>query len=202
MSASHHDPKPTLDPAWRDRNVIVAVSGGIAAYKTCQLVSWIAQSGAHTRVVMTGAATRFVGPLTFQSLSGNPVLTSIWQADDRPDSQHIGLARWADIVIIAPTTANLLAKIAGGICDDMVSLLVAALPREPKQTPVLLAPAMNADMWTNPITQRNLATVRETLGYETVGPDEGWQACRTQGAGRMSEPGVIYEAATQLLKVN
>lgn len=173
------------------RKVVVCVTGGIAAYKTATLVSRLAQAGAIVRVVMTEAATRFITPLTLQSLSGHEVITSIWQTVDRPDSQHIGLARWADLLVIAPASTDIIAKIAAGICDDPVSLTIAALPRG---TPVCFAPAMNEQMWENPITQRNLVTLRETLGYHMIGPDEGWQACRTQGRGRMSEPQAILAA--------
>jgi phosphopantothenoylcysteine decarboxylase/phosphopantothenate--cysteine ligase len=176
--------------------IVVGLCGGIACYKVATLVSRLVQGGADVRVLMTESATRFVGPITFQSLSGNTVITGIWQADDRPDSQHVGVARWCDLLIIAPATANTIAKLAAGLCDDIVSLTACALPRG---TPVLLAPAMNAQMWENPVTQRNLATVKQVLGYHTVGPDEGWQACRTAGAGRMSEPEAILQAATEIL---
>ncbi len=181
------------------RRVAVALAGGIACYKTATLVSRLAQRGADVRVLMTEAATRFVGPLTFQSLSGKPVLTSIWQSDDHPDSQHVGVARWCELLIIAPATADLIAKITHGFTDDVVTLIACALPRT---TPVLLAPAMNAEMWQNPITQRNVQTLRDPLGYHLVGPDTGWQACRTTGAGRMSEPQAILDAATELLAKN
>lgn len=184
---------------WRSRKVIVAVSGGVSAYKTCTLVSRLAQSGADVRVIMTEAATRFVGPLTFQSLSGQSVLTSIWQSDDHPESQHIGLARWAELVIAAPATANLIAKLAAGLCDDLVALTLAALPRTAS---VLLAPAMNAEMWANPVVQRNIEAIKPLLGVHTVGPETGWQACRTAGAGRMSEPEQILEAAAKVLTAN
>lgn len=180
----------------RGRRVLVGVTGGIACYKVPPVVSRLAQAGVDVRVIMTEAATRFVGPLTFQSLSGHPVLTSIWQADDRPDAQHVHLARWAEAVLIAPATADMIAKVAAGICDDVVSLALAALP---SGTPTLLAPAMNADMWASPIAQRNLATVKDLLGFQTVGPDEGWQACRTSGAGRMAEPAAILAALAKLL---
>lgn len=181
---------------WSDRQILVALTGGIACYKTATLVSRLVQHGADVRVLMTDAAARFVGPLTFQSLSGKPVVTSIWDAHDHHDSPHIGLARWGELLIIAPASADIIAKLTAGLCDDVVSLVAAALPRD---TPVLLAPAMNADMWANPIVQRNLAMVRDTLGYVTVGPDAGWQACRTQGAGRMSEPDAIVDAAAKLI---
>jgi phosphopantothenoylcysteine synthetase/decarboxylase len=177
------------------KRIVVAVTGGIAAYKTAALVSKLAQAGAAVTVLMTESATRFVGPLTFQSLSGRPVYTSQWQAEEDLSSQHIATARAAQLMVIAPCSANTLAKLAAGVCDNVVTTVACALPRA---TPVLLAPAMNAEMWENPITQRNLATVREVLGYKTVGPGEGWQACRTQGAGRMSEPEEILAEITRL----
>lgn len=182
--------------AFRDRKVLVGLSGGIACYKVATVVSRLVQAGASVRVIMTEAATRFVAPLTFQALSGSSVLTSVWQADDRPDSQHVGLARWCDLLVIAPATADLIAKLAAGLADDIVCLTAAALPRS---TPVLLAPAMNTQMWENPITQRNVETLRQLAGYHTVGPEAGWQACRTSGAGRMSEPEAILDAAAKLL---
>ena len=182
---------------WRGRKIIVALTGGIACYKIATLVSRLAQAGADVRVLMTDAATKFIAPLTFQSLSGKPVVTSIWEAVDFHDSQHIGLARWCELFIIAPASADIIAKLAAGFTDDIVSLTASALPRE---TPVLLTPAMNAEMWANPIVQRNVATVMQLLKYHTVGPDEGWQACRTKGAGRMSEPEAIMAAAGKLLR--
>ena len=204
----HPYPRPNDQPGprasdaegpWRDRKVLVGICGGIAAYKVAPLVSHMAQGGAGVRVIMTDAATKFVGPLTFEALSGSRVLRSIWDADDHPESQHIGLARWCDLFIIAPATADILAKLAAGICDDLVCLTALALPRSPRATPLVLAPAMNADMWANPITQRNLSTVREMLGCHVVGPETGWQACRTRGPGRMSEPEAILAAAAKLL---
>ncbi len=174
---------------------MVALTGGIACYKTATLVSRLVQAKAIVRVLMTDAATRFVTPLTLQSLSGQSVITSIWQADDRPDSQHIGVARWCDLMIIAPASANTIARLAHGLCDDVVSLVATALPRD---TPLLLAPAMNADMWANPAVQRNVAQLRDD-GVRFIGPEEGWQACRTKGAGRMSEPDAILTAIATAL---
>jgi len=176
----------------RDARIVVALTGGIACYKTATLVSRLVQAGAEVRVLMTEAATKFITPLTLQSLSGQTVLTSVWQADDRPDSQHIGIARWATAMVIAPCSANTLAKLAGGFTPDVVSLAASALPTP---TPLLIAPAMNADMWANPLVQRNMQTLRDHLPNLTVvGPEEGWQACRTRGAGRMSEPETIMQA--------
>lgn len=196
MNASGFPSSPQPTTALTGRKVVVGVTGGIAAYKTATLVSRLAQAGAAVRVMMTDAATHFITPLTLQSLSGHEVVTSIWQTVDRPDSQHIGLARWAELVVIAPASTDMIAKLAAGICDDPVSLVAVALPRT---TPVLLAPAMNEQMWENPITQRNLATLKDTLGYHTVGPESGWQACRTKGSGRMSEPDAIFDALLKLL---
>jgi len=179
--------------------VIVAVTGGIAAYKTCTLVSRLAQAGHDVTVLMTEAGTRFVTPLTFEALSGRPVYTSIWQQIEHHDSQHIALARRADAMVIAPASANTIAKLAHGICDNVVTTVACALPREPKAVPVLVAPSMNAEMWANPITQQNVRTLVEVLGWRMVGPGEGWQACRTKGAGRMSEPEQILEAVKDAL---
>ena len=201
MSSAADPATPGSEPPSpvRGRRVLVGVSGGIAVYKTATLVSRLAQRGGEVRVLMTEAATRFVTPLTFQSLSGHKVLTSIWETDDRPDAQHIGLARWADLLILAPATANLIAKVAAGLCDDVVSLAAASLPRDPQPTPVLLAPAMNADMWQSPITTRNIDTLRSLDGWHIIGPEEGWQACRTTGPGRMSEPDTLLEAVDKIL---
>ncbi len=182
-----------------NRKIIVAVTGGIACYKAATLVSRLVQSGATVRVIMTESATQFVAPLTFQALSGQSVLTSIWQADDRPDSQHIGLARWCDLMVIAPATADILAKLACGLTDDLVSLTVSALPRHPQPTPVFIAPSMNTQMWENPVTQRNISTINDLLGYRLIGPGTGWQACRTSGSGRMAEPEEIFAALCKSL---
>ncbi len=187
---------PDVLASFRNRRIVIGVSGGIACYKIATVVSQLVQAGASVRVAMTESATRFVGPLTFQSLSGHAVLTSLWQSDDRPDSQHVGLARWCEMMIIAPATADVMARLAAGLTDDVVTLTACALPAG---VPVLLAPAMNADMWANPIVQRNVTTLQQIAGYRTVGPDEGWQACRTLGSGRMSEPAAIVRAAAALL---
>jgi phosphopantothenoylcysteine decarboxylase/phosphopantothenate--cysteine ligase len=188
------------DGTWTGRKVLVGLGGGIACYKVCTVVSRLVQGGASVRVLMTESATRFVTPLTFQSLSGQPVVTSMWESSDHHDSQHIGLARWCDLMIIAPATADLIARLATGLCDNIVTLIATALPREGRPTPLLLAPAMNEQMWQNPITQRNVQTLRDLLGCRFVGPEHGWQACRTQGAGRMSEADAIVAAAAELVR--
>lgn len=193
MTAS--DSTATADFA--GKKILVALSGGIACYKVATLVSRLVQRDAEVRVIMTPAATEFITPLTLQSLSGHPVLTSMWDHDDRPDSQHVGLARWCDLLCIAPCSADMIAKLAHGLTPDLVSLAASALPAD---TPLLIAPAMNADMWAHPICQRNLTLLREHLpNLHQVGPEEGWQACRTRGGGRMAEPEAIRDAILEQL---
>lgn len=172
-------------------NVLVAVTGGIAAYKTATLVSRLAQAGAAVRVLMTDAATRFVTPLTFQALSGHPVYTSQWEHVEAHDPQHINLAKHAHIAVVAPCTMDCMARLAQGHAADVVTVVLSAIDR--KRTPVLLAPAMNDVMWAQPATQRNLNILQED-GYTILGPAEGWMACRSVGPGRMVEPEEILEA--------
>ena len=179
-----------------DARIIVGITGGIAAYKTCTLVSRLAQAGAQVTVAMTESATRFVTPLTFQALSGRPVYTSAWDHIESSDPQHISLARAAHCAIVAPATMDCLARLAHGHTDDIVALILSAIDRA--KTPVLLAPSMNETMLNQPSTQRNLHTL-ESDGYRIVGPAEGWQACRTVGAGRMSEPEELLKAVTDAL---
>jgi phosphopantothenoylcysteine decarboxylase/phosphopantothenate--cysteine ligase len=180
----------------KGKHILVCVTGGIAAYKTAIIVSKLAQAGANVTVAMTDAATHFVTPLTFQALSGNAVYTSSWEHIESKDPQHISLATQTDLAIVAPCTMDCMAKLAGGHTDDIVTLILSAVDRSKK--PVLLAPTMNAVMWSQPATQRNLQTL-ERDGFKVIGPDEGWQACRTVGSGRMSEPERILEAAAGLL---
>ncbi len=167
------------------RKILVGVTGGIAAYKTCTIVSRLAQAGASVTVAMTDAATHFVTPLTFQALSGAPVYTSAWEHIESKDPQHISLAKGMDLAIVAPATMDCLAKLATGRTDDVVTLILSAVDR--KTTPVVLAPAMNDVMWSQNSTQRNAKQLVED-GFYMIGPGEGWQACRTVGTGRMSEP--------------
>ena len=180
-----------MDPGPADqRRVIVGVTGGIACYKVAHVVSRLTQAGAQVSVAMTEAATRFVGPLTFQALSGRPVYTSIWTHVESQDPQHISLARAAHAMVIAPCTMDMLARLAHGRGDDVVSLIAAAIDRS--RQPLLLAPAMNEVMWNQPATQRNLAQARAD-GCRIIEPTAGWQACRTVGMGRMAEPETILE---------
>src|SRR4051794_8305821 len=161
------DPIPPGEPPpaqLKGREIIVAVCGGIAAYKAADVVSKLVQLGAGVSVVMTAEAQKFVTPLTFEALSGRKVHTDIFAQTDPGDTQHIGLSERADLMLVAPATANVLAKIACGLCDDLVTLMVAAAA-----CPVVFAPAMNNRMWDNPIAQENVAKLTK-LGYRFIGP--------------------------------
>ena len=161
--------------------VLLGVSGGIAAYKAAELVRRLRDAGAEVRVAMTANATRFVGVATFQALSGNPVRTSLWDESAEAAMGHIELARWADEVLIAPASADLLARIAHGHAYDLLSTLVLATT-----APVSVAPAMNQQMWANPATQANIAQLRQRQ-VRVFGPAVGNQACGETGAGRLPE---------------
>ncbi len=174
--------------------VLVAVCGGIAAYKVAYLVSRLVQRGAGVTVAMTAAGRRFVTPLTFSSLSGRRVYTDLWDSADSHDPQHLSLTEAADILIIAPATANIIAKMAHGIADDLVSTMIMAATG-----PVLVAPAMNTRMWDNAILQSNLRVLADQ-GRHIAPPGEGWLACRTVGKGRMAEPDEIILQAEAILK--
>ncbi len=177
--------------------VLIGVTGGIAAYKTASVVSALSQTGHDVTVLMTDAATRFVTPLTFQALSGRPVYSDQWSHVESQDPQHISLARAADVMLIAPCSMDMLAKLATGRTDDVVALIVSAIDRD--RQPVLLAPSMNAVMWKQPATQRNLKQLADD-GFTILEPDAGWQACRTEGVGRLPEPPALVEAVEAALR--
>jgi phosphopantothenoylcysteine decarboxylase / phosphopantothenate---cysteine ligase len=172
----------------RGMNILLGVSGGIAAYKACELVRRLRDAGCEVRVVMTRAATAFVTPLTFQALSGQPVRSDLLDAVAESGMDHIALARWADRVVVAPATADLMARLAAGMADDLLTTLCLAT-----EAPILLAPAMNRVMWEHPATRANAELLR-TRGLRMIGPESGGQACGEQGAGRMAEPGTILDA--------
>jgi len=178
----------------KDREVLVGVTGGIAAYKAAALVSRLVQAGAATNVVMTEHATRFVGPLTFQTLTGRPVHTDQFAAPETYHADHIALADRAEIVVVAPATANCLGKLAHGIADDLLSTVLLAV-----ECPVLLAPAMNVRMWDHPAVQANVKLL-ESRGVHFVGPEEGRLACGVTGPGRMAEPETILAAIIEILQ--
>ena len=164
------------------KRIALGVTGGIAAYKAAELVRLLIKQGATVKVAMTEAATRFVTPVTFQALSGQPVFTDQWDARMANNMAHIDLSREADALLVAPATADFLAKVAHGLADDLLSTLTLA-----RSCPLLVAPAMNKQMWENPATQRNMTTLRGD-GVTLLGPAAGEQACGESGLGRMIEP--------------
>lgn len=173
------------------RHVLLCVSGGIAVYKAADLVRRLREAGAEVRVAMTANAQRFVGAQTFQALSGQPVRDSLWDTQAEAAMGHLELARWADHVVVAPATANTLAKLAHGFADDLVSTLCLAT-----DAPVLAAPAMNHRMWTHPATQANVELLR-SRGIAFIGPNDGPLAEGESGPGRMAEPVEIVAALEQ-----
>ena len=188
-----------MDIIINNKHILLAVSGGIAAYKSAELVRLLRKQGATVRVVMTHSALQFVGMLTFQALSGNPVHTELLDADEENAMEHITLARWADVLIIAPATANTMAKCSHGLADNLVSTLYLAAT-----CPVFMAPAMNQAMWNKPVTQEN---IQRLIGHGVtmIGPEPGEQACGETGMGRMSEPAeicrlLLAESTSQCLK--
>ena len=170
------------------RRILLGVSGGIAAYKSCELVRRLRELGAEVRVVMTESATHFVGATTFQALSGQPVRMSLWDESAEAAMGHIELARWAERVLIAPASADVIARLAHGQADDLLTTLCLA-----SAAPLYVAPAMNQQMWAHPAVQANLATLRQR-GVGVLGPDAGEQACGDVGAGRMLEPLALRDA--------
>ena len=175
------------------REIVLGVTGGIAAYKSAEIVSRLRHLGANVHVIMTRNATEFITPLTFQTLSANQTVTDTFSAPEYWNVEHVALAKRAEIFVIAPATANILAKMAAGIADDMLSTTVLAT-----KAPILVAPAMNTGMWTAEATQRNLKTLKER-GVRTIGPESGRLACGDEGAGRMSEPEAIVEEIYRIL---
>lgn len=175
------------------KTVVLGITGGIAAYKACEVVSRLRKAGIQVHVIMSQNACEFVTPLTLQTLSQNLVAVNTFEAPDVWEVEHISLAKKADVLLIAPATANIIAKLALGLADDMLTTTALAT-----EAPLLLAPAMNTVMWNHPATQENLNTLINR-GARTVGPDGGMLACGDVGAGRMSEPMEIVEAVLALL---
>ena len=174
------------------KTILLGITGGIAAYKSCNIVRLLQKRGARVKVVMSVHATEFVGPLTFRALTNEPVAVGLF--DDPSDPiHHISLAQEPDLVVVAPATANIIAKMANGIADDLISTTLLATPR-----PVVIAPAMNNGMWKAAATQANMATLRDR-GVHVVGPGSGYLACGDVDTGRMSEPEDIVEAICEVL---
>jgi phosphopantothenoylcysteine decarboxylase/phosphopantothenate--cysteine ligase len=172
----------------KDREILVGVCGGIAAYKTADVVSKLVQAGAKVTVVMTHAAKEFIGKTTFEALTGRPVYQDMFAPIEHPVGEHIGLARLAKMFVIAPATADMIAKLANGFADDLVSTLALTTT-----CPLIVAPAMNNEMWSKPSVQRNM-THLVSDGVHIVGPGSGWLSCGVIGPGRMAEPTEIIEA--------
>jgi phosphopantothenoylcysteine decarboxylase / phosphopantothenate---cysteine ligase len=178
-----------------NKHILLGVSGGIAAYKSAELVRLLRKQGAEVRVVMTESAMEFISPLSFQALSGNPVHSDLLNADAENAMGHINLARWADLLLIAPATANLIAKLSHGLADDLLSTLYLAAT-----CPVYVAPAMNQAMWNKAVTQENIDKLQRH-GVMVIGPEQGDQACGETGFGRMSEPTNISAYLAQALEL-
>ncbi len=176
---------------FQGKHIGIGISGGIAAYKVCHVVSQLNQAGALVDVMMTPSAQKFVGKATFQALSGRPVLCDPWEGPDPADPQHIRIARQLDVLLVAPASMNTIGRLAHGLTEDVVTLTAAGI--EPRTTPRILAPSMNAAMWSQAPTQRNLKLLQED-GWQVIPPDEGLQACQTVGPGRLPEPEVLLQA--------
>jgi phosphopantothenoylcysteine decarboxylase/phosphopantothenate--cysteine ligase len=173
------------------KRILLGMTGGIAAYKAAELTRLLAKAGADVRVAMTESATRFVGTATMQALSGQPVWTDLWDARVNDAMGHIELSRDRDLILIAPASADFMAKLANGLCDDLLSTLCVA-----RRCPLMVAPAMNVEMWQNAATRRNAETLRAD-GVQLVGPASGGQACGEMGMGRMTEPADILADVQQ-----
>jgi len=176
------------------REIVVGVTGGIAAYKTAALVSQLVQGGAGVTVVMTAAAERFIGPATFGALTGRPVARETFDEAQFPLGAHVTIAERAELLVVAPASADFLAKAANGLADDLLSTLYLAF-----RGAVLMVPAMNTAMWEKAAVQRNITQLRAD-GVQFVEPGSGWLSCRQVGAGRMAEPDVILAAIRALLE--
>jgi len=181
-------PAPKTNSRLAGRRLLLGVTGGIAAYKAAELVRRLKELGAEVQVVMTASARKFVAPLTFQALSGRPVRTTLWDEAAEAAMGHIELARWTDAIVVAPASANFIARLAQGLSDDLLSTLCLASDR-----PLFVAPAMNQQMWANRGTQDNLALLKKR-GVHLLGPGSGDQACGEVGPGRMLEPADIRDA--------
>jgi len=178
-------------------NILIGVCGGIASYKTCELIRIFVKEGFSVKVTMTEAATKFISPLVFRELTKNPVYLDMFKLMGEENIKHVSLARWAKLCIIAPLSANTLSKIAQGICDNLLTTVVCALPQKTK---TLLVPAMNECMWQNPIIQENVTKLQRMKKYPILNPVKGELACGVYGEGRMPEPEEIFTQAKSYLK--
>ncbi len=178
----------------KGKKITIGLTGGIACYKIPYLVRMLRKAQAEVQVIMTPSATKFITPLTLETVSDRPVAVEMFPGDEFASTRHIDLAQWPDLVVVAPATANFMGKVAHGICDDLLTTVICATPQ-----PVLIAPAMNPQMWSNRVTQKNRALLSE-LGCLFVGPVEGDMACDDRGVGRMAEPDDIYAAVVKAFR--
>jgi len=180
----------------KGKNILIGVCGGIAIYKICDLVNKLKYKGANVEVIMTNNATRFVTPLTFQTLSGNPVYVDMFEliSKDKWEISHISLAEKCDLLVIAPATANIIGKIASGIADDLLTTVVLST-----KSPILIAPAMNNNMWLNKIVVGNVQKLK-SLGFKFIGPSYGELACGKKGIGRLEDIDKIIREIEKVLK--
>jgi phosphopantothenoylcysteine decarboxylase len=176
------------------REILLGVTGGIAAYKAADLASKLVQAQARVSVILTSAAEQFIGATTFEALTGRPVNSGLFSPHEHFQGEHIGLARRAELLIIAPATADFLAKLALGQADDLLSTAALVVT-----CPVFVAPAMNCEMWAKPAVQRNVTTIKGD-GLHVIEPGSGWLSCGEVGAGRMAEPATILEAIQRALQ--
>ena len=178
--------------------VLLGITGCIAAYKSCSLVNILKKEGFEVKVVMTESATKFVAPLTFQTLSNSPVYINMFENADKTKVEHIYLADWCDVLVIAPGTANTISKIALGLADNLLTTIAMALPKE---TPIIIVPAMNVHMWENPMFQKNISTLKkETEKYIFIEPQEGKLACGYEGKGKIADIDEIADIVKKILK--
>jgi phosphopantothenoylcysteine decarboxylase/phosphopantothenate--cysteine ligase len=178
----------------KQKTIVLGIGGGIAAYKCCELARLLVKSDADVHCILTKAGAEFVTPLTLQTLTANPVHTEMFNLIQEKEISHISLADRADIVLVAPATADLIAKVAHGICDDLLTTVICAT-----KAPVVFAPSMNENMWRNPITQENVEKLKKH-GYEIIEPAVGDLACGYVGKGRLPEPEKILEDIVRLVK--
>ncbi len=181
----------------KNKKILLGVTGSIAAYKACSLVNLFLKNGADVRVVMTDSASKFVSPLTFESLAHGNVHVDLWNSVyDKTKVEHIDLANWADLILIAPATANTIAKISAGIADNMLTTIVLAKPQDTK---VVFALAMNSNMLENPITKQNIKKL-ENLNYDFIKSREGMLACESVGAGKIADNNKIIEFVANVIE--
>ena len=178
----------------KNKNIIFGVTGSIAAYKAPYILRFLVKNGARVKVVMTPNAQRFIGKLTFETLSKNPVYSDMFGDSKGICPEHISLADWGELLLIAPATANIISKIVCGICDDLLSTVALTMANS-----VIVVPAMNSRMWLNPIVKKNISSLRKQ-GYGIAGPAEGSLACGNSGPGRMAEPDKVIAAVKDYFK--